>query len=120
MVQESFAWFTGLVVERRKLTLERVKVLADGRIYTGRQAMKEKLIDALGGEEVAVAWLETDKKLAKDMEIVDWANPINADPTGLGFSVANIILKTLGFEGLRRQVEAARLDGLLVLWHPQL
>jgi protease-4 len=120
MVQESFAWFTGLVVERRKLTLERVKFLADGRIYTGRQAMKEKLIDALGGEEVAVAWLETDKKLAKDMEIVDWANPINADPTGLGFSVANIILKTLGFEGLKRQVEAARLDGLLVLWHPQL
>ncbi len=120
MVQESFAWFTGLVVERRKLTLERVKVLADGRIYTGRQAMKEKLIDALGGEEVAVAWLETDKKLAKDMEIVDWANPVNADPAGLGFSIANIILKTLGFEGLKRQVEAARLDGLLVLWHPQL
>ena len=35
MVQESFAWFTGLVVERRKLSAERVKVLADGRVYTG-------------------------------------------------------------------------------------
>jgi hypothetical protein len=30
------------------------------------------------------------------------------------------VLKALGFEGLRRQVESARLDGLLVLWHPQL
>lgn len=120
MVQESFAWFTGLVVERRKLSAERVKVLADGRVYTGRQAVTEKLIDALGGEEVALEWLQTQKKLPKDMEVIDWRNPLTADPTGLGFSVANTVLKVLGFEGLKRQVESARLDGLLVLWHPQL
>jgi protease-4 len=120
MVQESFAWFTGLVVERRKLSAERVKVLADGRVYTGRQAVTEKLIDALGGEEVALDWLQTQKKLPKDIEIIDWRSAQNAGATGLGFSVANIVLKALGFEGLRRQVESARLDGLLVLWHPQL
>lgn len=120
MVQESFAWFTGLVAERRKLSAERVKVLADGRVYTGRQAVTEKLIDALGGEEVALDWLQTQKKLPKNLEVVNWFNPVNVDPTGLGFSVANIVLKALGFEGLRRQVESARLDGLLVLWHPQL
>ena len=120
MVQESFAWFTGLVVERRKLSAERVKVLADGRDYTGRQAVTEKLIDALGGEEVALDWLQTQKNVPKNVEIVEWHNPLNADPSGLGFSIANIALKALGFEGLRRQVESARLDGLLVLWHPQL
>jgi protease-4 len=120
MVQESFAWFTGLVVERRKLSAERVKVLADGRVYTGRQAVAEKLIDALGGEEVALDWLQTQKKLPKDTEIIDWRSAQNGGATGLGFSVANIVLKALGFEGLRRQVESARLDGLLVLWHPQL
>ncbi len=120
MVQESFAWFTGLVVERRKLSAERVKVLADGRVYTGRQAVTEKLIDALGGEEVALDWLQTQKKLPKDIEIIDWRSAQNAGATGLGFSVANTVLKALGFEGLRRQVESARLDGLLVLWHPQL
>jgi protease IV len=120
MVRESFAWFTGLVAERRHLTPERVAVLADGRVYTGRQAMTEKLIDALGGEEVARQWLETDKKVSKDLNVVNWANPVNTDPTGLGFSIANIVLKALGFEGLKRQVESARLDGLLVLWNPQL
>lgn len=120
MVQESFAWFTGLVVERRKLSVERVKILADGRVYTGRQAVTEKLIDALGGEDEALAWLQTEKKIPKDMNIVDWFNPLNVDPSGLGFSAANTVLKVLGFEGLRRQVESARLDGLLVLWHPQL
>ncbi len=120
MVQESFAWFTGLVVERRKLSAERVKILADGRVYTGRQAVTEKLIDALGGEEVALDWLQTQKKLPKDIETIDWRSTQNAGATGLGFSVANTVLKSLGFEGLRRQVESARLDGLLVLWHPQL
>jgi protease IV len=120
MVQESFAWFTGLVVERRKLSAERVKVLADGRVYTGRQAVTEKLIDALGGEEVALEWLQTQRKLPKDIETVDWRSPSDSGSTGLGFSVANTVLKVLGFEGLRRQVESARLDGLLVLWHPQL
>jgi protease-4 len=120
MVQESFAWFTGLVVERRKLSPERVKVLADGRVYTGRQAVTEKLIDALGGEEAALEWLQTQKKIPKDMNVIDWFSPLNVDPAGLGFSVANTVLKALGFEGLRRQVESARLDGLLVLWHPQL
>jgi protease IV len=120
MVRESFAWFTGLVAERRHLTPERVAVLADGRVYTGRQAMTEKLIDAVGGEEAARQWLETDKKVSKDLNVVNWINPVNTDPTGLGFSIANIVLKALGFEGLKRQVESARLDGLLVLWNPQL
>ncbi len=120
MVQESFAWFTGLVVERRKLSPERVKILADGRVYTGRQAVTEKLIDALGGEEVGLDWLQAQKNVSKNLEIVEWRNAPNADPSGLGFSAANTVLKALGFEGLRRQVESARLDGLLVLWHPQL
>ena len=120
MVQESFAWFTGLVAERRHLSAERVAVLADGRVYTGRQAVTEKLIDAVGGEEAALQWLASDRKISKDLKVVNWANPVNVDPTGLGFSIANTVLKALGFDGLKQQVEGARLDGLLVLWHPQL
>ena len=120
MVQESFGWFKGLVAERRHLSPERVAVLADGRVYTGRQAVANKLVDALGGEDVALDWLQTDRKISKDLAVVNWANPVNVDPTGLGFSIGNAVLKVLGFEGLKRQVEASRLDGLLVLWHPQL
>jgi protease-4 len=80
----------------------------------------EKLIDVLGGEEVALDWLQTQKKVSKDIETIDWRSAQDGGSTGLGFSVANTVLKVLGFEGLRRQVESARLDGLLVLWHPQL
>ena len=41
--QDAFAWFTNLVAERRQLPIERVRILADGRVYTGRQALTEKL-----------------------------------------------------------------------------
>ena len=40
MVRDSFDWFTGLVAERRRLPLDQVRLLSDGRVYTGRQALE--------------------------------------------------------------------------------
>ena len=59
----------GLVAERRRLPVEQVRLLSDGRVYTGRQAVANKLIDELGGEEQAIAWLESEKKIAKDLQL---------------------------------------------------
>ncbi len=120
MVKDGYDWFTGLVAERRAIPLPRVVELADGRVYTGRQAIAVKLIDELGGEENAVTWLEREKKLGTGLDIVDWAPRNGSDPTGLGFSAADLVLKALGLEGIRAGVERAKLDGLLVLWHPAL
>ena len=120
MVQDGYDWFTGLVALRRGLDIVRVRELADGRVYTGRQAIAVKLIDALGGEEVAVTWLETEKKLGPGLEIVDWKPRQASDPTGFGFAAADLVLRALGLEGLASGVERAKLDGLLVLWHPAL
>ena len=47
-VDELHARFTSLVVLHRGLPAERVKALADGRIYTARQALGHKLIDDIG------------------------------------------------------------------------
>ncbi len=118
MVQDSFAWFVGLVAERRKLSLDRVKILADGRVYTGRQAAAVKLIDEIGGEDRAVAWLESEKKIAANTAVLDWAPPDNGGVTGLGFSIADGVLNAMGLSGLRHKAGIAKLDGLLVLWHP--
>ncbi|MBI2718508.1 MAG: signal peptide peptidase SppA [Rhizobiales bacterium] len=120
MVQDSFAWFKGLVAERRKLPAARVDVLADGRVYTGRQAVADKLVDEIGGEDEAVAWLEKERKIAPGLKLVDWANPVGTDPTGLGFAIADRMLQAVGLAGWRDKAERAKLDGLLVLWHPQL
>jgi len=118
MVEDGFRWFTGLVAERRQLPMDRVRVLSDGRVYTGRQALDVKLIDALGDEETATSWLETDRKLEAKLPIVDWKPKTTADPTGLGLVAADAALRALGLESLRSAAQSAQLDGLLVLWHP--
>lgn len=116
MVQESFQWFVGLVAERRKLSMEQVRGLADGRVYSGRQAVANKLIDELGSEDQAVAWLKSQGKLAEGIAVVEWQRK----PEGLAGSYGvSAILRLVGMDALSQRAEAASLDGLLVLWHPQ-
>jgi len=118
LVMDGFAWFKGLVAERRKLPMAQVDVLSDGRVYTGRQAVNVKLIDDLGGEETAVAWLEKEKGIAPRLPVRTWRPRAPGAASELGFSAVNIVLKSLGLKGLQAAAERAQLDGLLVLWHP--
>jgi protease-4 len=121
MVQDSFAWFTGLVAERRKLPIDKVKVLSDGRVYTGRQAVAEKLIDELGGEDKAVDWIKKEKKLSDDIAVTDWKAESEDDGLlGLGLKITSGALKALGLPDLAEQAKLQKLDGLLSVWHPSL
>jgi len=56
LINQMFAQFVNTVTEGRKelLTREQVVKLADGRVYTGEEAMREKLVDALGNYETAL------------------------------------------------------------------
>jgi protease-4 len=47
--------FIEAVATGRGLTVDQVKPVADGRVFTGRQAKELKLVDSLGGLEDAVA-----------------------------------------------------------------
>jgi protease-4 len=71
LVQDMFDWFVGLVEERRKLDPASVPGLVEGRVYTGRRAVELGLADAIGGQDEAVAWLEKEKKLEKDLPVVE-------------------------------------------------
>jgi protease IV len=55
VIDSTYGQFVAAVSEGRKLPVEEVKVLADGRIYTGEQAKALKLVDKLGNLEDAVA-----------------------------------------------------------------
>ena len=63
LIMDSYDQFVTAVSEGRKIDKEEVKKLADGRIYSGRQALKVKLVDALGGYDDAVADI---KKICKE------------------------------------------------------
>jgi protease IV len=122
MVQDSFDWFLGLVAERRKMPDAKTRTLADGRAFTGRQALKEGLIDELGGEDRALLWLQKEKSLDTKLEVMNWRVKSAFDPSLFGFSSKGWIARGLGLETAIENVaikaEAIGYDGLLVLWSP--
>src|SRR5213596_2562382 len=63
IVRDSYAWFRGLVQDRRHLDAASLDRVADGRIFTGRQAIELKLVDELGDEQSAVDWLAKEKSI---------------------------------------------------------
>ena len=72
LVDDSFSWFVDIVAERRGLTRAEVLPLADGRIMTGNQGIASKLVDEVGGEAEAIAWLEANKSIKADLPVVTW------------------------------------------------
>lgn len=68
-IDDTYDYFTELVAFRRGLAIEEVKKLADGRIYSGRQALKLKLVDAVGNQDDAIKWLQEVKKIDKNLEV---------------------------------------------------
>jgi protease-4 len=75
IIMDSYDQFVTAVSDGRKMDKEAVKKLADGRIYSGRQAYKAKLVDELGGYEDALAYLQKDCKkrfnLKEDLPVDD-------------------------------------------------
>src|SRR5437762_9182905 len=57
IVRDSYAWFRNMVANRRKIEGADLDKVSDGRIFTGRQAVDLKLIDEVGDERTALAWL---------------------------------------------------------------
>jgi len=111
LVRDSFDQFLGLVRERRKLGDEQVRVIADGRVVTGRQAKALGLVDELGGEDEARLWLEREKKVDRDLKVKD------IDPKE-SFEWGDLLGSVFGW---RRDLSARlALDGLISLWHPAL
>lgn len=118
LVQEGLDWFVGLVAERRGIPEATVRILADGRVYTGRQAVANRLIDELGDEDQAVAWLSSARNISSELEIVDWKPAPSFESGILGYSLSAALARILGFDAIADRVGRAKLDGLLALWHP--
>ncbi|EHH68628.1 protease IV [Gluconobacter morbifer G707] len=57
LVNDLFDQFVTMVATGRHMTEEKVRTLADGRAYTGHQALALGLVDELGDEEAARHWL---------------------------------------------------------------
>lgn len=61
--------FVEVVAQERDLSEDRVRQLADGRVYTGRQASKNGLVDQLGGHPAAEEWLREESGVGTETGI---------------------------------------------------
>ena len=116
-----------MVQTRRGMDDAQLEKVADGRVFTGRQAVDLKLIDQLGDEKTAVAWLVSEKKVKADLPVRDFkltpkfgdltflrtAASVTLDAVGLG-----VIARKAEQAGLFQAVDQLNLDGMLALWRP--
>lgn len=72
LIDESYEAFILQVAEDRGMTVDEVRVLADGRIYSGTQAAANGLIDAVGYEEDAIAAIE-ELSGESDLTVVEYS-----------------------------------------------
>jgi protease-4 len=111
LVMDMYDQFVGMVATGRHMDAERVRQLADGRAYTGRQALKLGLVDAIGGEHEARAWLAANKGVSADLPVDDVSTS--------GFA-ARALSSSLGWmiESLWKSVfsQGVILDGAWALW----
>jgi protease IV len=126
IVLDSYAWFKGLVKKRRNMDDAQLAAVDDGRVFTGRQGVGLKLVDELGNEKTALAWLAKEKHISASTPVRDYSlEPRFGELSFL--HVAAWTFQAVGLSAIARRIEAwgsvreierLNLDGLLALWHP--
>ncbi|WP_297294997.1 signal peptide peptidase SppA [uncultured Methylovirgula sp.] len=122
LVADSYTWFKDLVKTRRGMTDAQLAAVDDGRVFTGRQAIGLKLVDEIGEEREAVAWLERVKKVPHGLPVRDWSTKNSLQKLGIISSSAKIA-DALGFSwlahvlgGTETYAQGQLLDGLVAIW----
>jgi protease-4 len=109
VIGDLYDQFVGMVVAGRKLPEEKVRAIADGRVLTGRQALAAGLVDAIGGEQEARAWLAAERHVPDDLPVRDLE--VRGTAERLLGAAWNGAVKTLVSEWLG-------VDGPRLLWQP--
>jgi protease-4 len=110
IVADLHAQFVAKVAAGRRMPEDTVAPLADGRAFTGRQALAAGLVDAIGGETEARAWLAEAKGIAPALPVREVGGP-DAVRGMLGAAMASL---ARGLADLR-----LRLDLPLAVWQPR-
>lgn len=120
VVLDTFDWFVDLVAKRRDMARDKALSLSDGSVFTGRQAVGNGLVDEIGGDAEARAWLAS-KGVDTDLPIVEWKEK---ESGGFFFSkamsraVTNLVAEALPFGSSLTRIADRKLflDGLVSVW----
>ena len=127
LVKDSYSWFKELVKARRSMDDATLAQAADGRVFTGRQAIALKLVDQLGDEKTAVAWLVEQKKIDRELPVRDFRMSPRFGEMSFIRLALSMSFDAIGMTSIARQLEESGaiqavdqlgLQGVLALWRP--
>jgi protease-4 len=127
IIQDSYAWFKGIVQDRRHLTDAELQVVDDGRVFTGHQGIDNKLVDEIGDERTAIAWLAKEKGIDAKLPVRPYELRSRFEDLPFLHASALAALDAVGLGAVARRLDMLdgtgsvagfNLDGLLALWHP--
>jgi protease-4 len=111
VVSDLHEQFMAKVAAGRNLPPERVRELADGRVFTGREAVGLGLVDAIGGEAEARAWLAAERSIPATLPVRE-------------IQIRGLVERTIGslFGAALKVVldEWLGVDRVRALWQPSL
>ena len=102
-MNEIYDGFKGIVASGRSLSLKEVEARAQGRVWTGREALDQSLVDELGGLDKAISYAKVHYTKTGDAELEYWPKPP---------SIASFISKLMGSDG----GTASEVDVMQQLW----
>jgi protease IV len=111
------------VKDRRALDDAALDKVADGRVFTGRQSVPLRLVDELGDEATAIAWLAKEKNVDPATPVRDYSLHDRLSDLPFLRTAASALGRAAGLGpieqwGAVETVDRLNLDGLLALWHP--
>jgi len=111
IVMDMYDQFVEMVAAGRHMDADKVRQLGDGRAYTGRQALKLGLVDAIGGEREARAWLAETHDVAKTLPV----NEVTTDTLATRM-VAGSLSSLFGSAWKSVFSQGVMLDGGWAIW----
>ncbi|MBD5428384.1 MAG: signal peptide peptidase SppA [Treponema sp.] len=106
IADEAYEQFVGIVAESRNMTVEDVRTLADGSIYTTTMAARHGLIDGVCTFDEALERMKADESL-EDSDVEEFSYEYKETFSSL---FGNILSRTLGTDALAKHLERAAIS----------
>ena len=102
--------FLSLLSENRNIEDKTLKIISNGRIFTGKQAKELNLVDFIGSRNDAIQWLKDKAKLSRDVDIINFSKESKYE------ELINMKLFDKNFNFLKNNIY----NGFLAIWDPKL
>lgn len=109
VVLDMYEFFVDLVIARRPIPETTVRAVSDGRVFSGRQALENGLIDGIGNESDALAWMQAERDVPPGLPVETVRDHREDD---------SLLEELTGLSGKSLFSNALTLDGLVSLWQP--